>query len=139
MAENPIIVDAEELTQSKRRKLAANSYKDLAYKQRLSVRIPQKNYFYVQAIAKRLNMKASDIYRYVLQSFIEMNFSKKEDGKYYKRLNTADHQQQVKRQSICFLAPRTRVHAVQAKSQRLGITVSMAFNLGLYKAIAEQR
>lgn len=139
MWENPIITDTKNLVRSKRKKVAANSYKDLGYKQKLTVRIPQKNYFYVQVIAKRLNIKISDIYRYVLQSFIDMNFSKKEDGKYYKRLNIADHHQQVKRQSICFLAPPTRVHAVQAKCRRLGITVSTAFNLGLYKVIAEQR
>lgn len=67
-----------------------------------------------------------------------MNFSQKEDGKHYKRLNAADYHQ-VKRQFICFLAPPTRVRAVKSKCKRLGITVSMAFNLGLYKVIEEQR
>ena len=138
MWENPIITDTKNLARNKRVKVASNSYKDLGYKQKLTARIPQKNCFYVQVIAKRLNIKVSDIYRYALQSFIDMNFSQKEDGKHYKRLNAADYHQ-VKRQSICFLAPSARVRAVKAKCKRLGINVSTAFNLGLYKVIAEQR
>lgn len=139
MVENPIIIDAKDLEESKRRKIESHSYKDLGYSQKLTVRIPQKNAFYVRVIKKRLNVQASDIYRYTLQTFIDMNFSKGNDGRYYRKINQADYQKKVNRTSICFLASKKRSNAVQTKCKRLGITFSAAFNTALYKVIAEQR
>lgn len=66
MWENPIITDTKNLAWNKKRKVAVHNYNDLSYEQKLTVRIPRKNYFYVQVIAKRLSIKAPDIYRYVL-------------------------------------------------------------------------
>ena len=68
-----------------------------------------------------------------------MNFSKSNDGLYYRKINKIDYQKKVTRTSICFFAPKTRSKAVKAKCKRLGITFSTAFNTALYKVIAEQR
>ena len=51
MWENPIITDTKNLAWNKKRKVAVHNYNDLSYKQKLTVRIPRKNCFYVQVVA----------------------------------------------------------------------------------------